>query len=224
MGKSGASRKWLKEHKADHYYRKAKKEGYRARSAFKLQQINRKFRIIKPGMKVIDLGCAPGGWLQIIREVVGEEGTVIGVDLLGIRPVEGVTFIKGDMTSETTLERVLEAVGGEKFDAVCSDMSPDISGNYSMDQARSVFLSEMTLQLAEKVLKKRGSCLLKVFQGEDFPPFLEIVKKHFRTVTCHSPPASRKASSELYIVAKGYKGGGAGGKEVGDGDNKRNTV
>ena len=210
MAKKGASRKWLKEHKADHYYRKAKKDGYRARSAFKLTQLNRKFSIIKPGMKVIDLGCAPGGWLQVIKELVGEEGMVIGVDLLGIRPMEGITFIKGDMTSEATLERVLEAVGGERFDVVCSDMSPEISGNYSMDQARSVHLSEMTLQLAEKVLRKRGDCVMKIFQGEDFPPFLEIVKKHFRSVSCHTPPASRKASSELFIVAKKYRGGGVG--------------
>jgi len=222
MAKKGASKKWLKEHKADHYYKKAKKDGYRARSAFKLKQLNRKFNVIGQGMKVIDLGCAPGGWLQVLLEMVGEEGTVIGVDLLGIRPMDGVTFIKGDMTSEVTLKRVLDAVGGEKFDVVCSDMSPDISGNYSMDQARSVHLCEMTLTLAEKVLRKGGNCVLKIFQGEDFPPFLEIVKQRFRSVTCHTPPASRKASSELFIVAMKYRGGGVGADR--DDDNEESMV
>lgn len=207
MVKSSSSKKWLKQHKADPYYRKAKKDGFRARSAFKLKQLSNKYRLIKPGLRVIDLGAAPGGWLQIIKELVGEEGTVIGVDLKGIKPIEGVTFIKGDMTKDRTLERVMAATGGERFDLVCSDMSPDISGHYSMDQARSVHLCEMALELAEKVLKKDGDLLMKIFQGEDFPEFLAKVKPRFRKVTCHTPPASRKASSETYIVAKGFKGG-----------------
>ncbi len=206
MAKSVSSHKWLKEHKADHYYRRAKKEGYRARSAYKLSQLNGKYRLIKPGMTVIDLGAAPGGWLQMITSLVGEEGLVIGVDLKGIKPIEGVTFIKGDMTSKGTLKRVLEVVGSRELDVVCSDMSPDITGNYTMDQARSVHLCEMALGLARKVLKKDGALVMKIFQGEDFHKFLGTVKQQFRHVVCHTPPASRKASSELYIVAKRFRG------------------
>jgi len=199
------SKKWLREHKADHFYRQAKKEGYRARSAFKLKQINKRFHVLKRGQMVIDLGCAPGGWLQVMREVVGEEGTVIGVDIKGITPLEGVIFIKGDITSEETIKRIVEIVGGRKLDVLCSDMSPDISGNYSLDQARSIYLCEIALSLSRQLLKRGGACILKVFQGEDFPSFLNSIKKEFLTVKCFTPQASRKASSETYIIAKGFK-------------------
>jgi len=199
------SKKWLREHKADHFYRQAKKEGYRARSAFKLKQINKRFHVLKRGQMVIELGCAPGGWLQVMREVVGEEGTVIGVDIKGITPLEGVIFIKGDITSEETIKRIVEIVGGRKLDVLCSDMSPDISGNYSLDQARSIYLCEIALSLSRQLLKRGGACILKVFQGEDFPSFLNSIKKEFLTVKCFTPQASRKASSETYIIAKGFK-------------------
>jgi 23S rRNA (uridine2552-2'-O)-methyltransferase len=207
MVKSSSSRDWIQTHKADSYYKKAKKEGYRARSAYKLEQLSKKYKLIKAGNKVIDLGSAPGSWLQILQELVGEKGIVIGVDLKGIKPIEGVNFIKGDMLQNKTLKRVMAATEGEPFDVVCSDMSPDISGHYSMDQARSVHLCEMALELAEKVLRHDGNLIMKIFQGEDFPEFLAKVKPRFKSVNCHTPPASRKISSETYIVAKKFRGG-----------------
>ena len=198
--------RWYRELKREHYYRSAKSEGYRARSAYKLLQINKRYGVIRKGDFVVDLGAAPGGWSQVAVEL---GATVIAVDIQRIKPIEGVRFIHGDMTDDETMER-LEAEAAElsdgRIDAVISDMSPNLSGNYVMDQARSVWLSKNALDVACELLSEKGNFVCKVFMGEDYPQFLSDVKRHFGMVKAHSPKASRKRSSEIYLVAKNFKG------------------
>jgi len=194
--------RWYTEKKREHFYKEAKRVGYRARSAFKLEQIQSKFKIIKKGNTVIDLGAAPGGWSQVAKELVGNHGTVLGIDLSRISPIEGVTFLQGDLTEDSTIEKIKQIIGDKKVDTVLSDMSPNISGNYSVDQARSVYLCEHALKLAELLLRSDGNFVCKVFEGEDLPDFIKKTSKLFKTVKQFSPPASRKSSSEIYIIAR----------------------
>jgi len=197
--------RWYSEKKREPFYKAAKRVGYRARSAFKLIQIQEKFRILKEGSTVIDLGAAPGGWSQVAKEIVGEKGTVIGIDLLPIRSLGSVIFFEGDMTEEASLKEIENVLRDKKADAVISDMSPDISGNYSVDQARSVYLCEQALKTAEYFLRPDGNFACKVFSGEDLQSFLNKVKRKFGSVNCFSPPASRKSSSEIYVIAKLFR-------------------
>jgi 23S rRNA (uridine2552-2'-O)-methyltransferase len=183
----------------DHYYRKAKEHGYRARSAFKLLQINQKFHLIKKGDSVLDLGAAPGGWLQVAKQLSG--GRVVGVDLEEIEPISGVVTVQADMTAEGTLDLLREALGGAA-DVVISDAAPNLSGAWDVDHARSVDLARSALLLAKKLLKPRGHFLVKVFQGDMYLQLLAEVKREFSRVQAHSPPASRKESAEVYIVAR----------------------
>ena len=194
--------RWYSEKKKEHFYNEAKQAGYRARSAYKLKQIQEKFEILKEGSFVVDLGAAPGGWSQVAKEIVGEKGTVIGMDLSLIPPIKGITFLQGDMTKEASLEELITIIGDKKADVVLSDMSPDISGNYSVDHARSIYLGEQALITAETLLKSGGNFLCKVFSGEDLQGFIKKVNERFRTVKQYSPPASRKTSSEIYVIAK----------------------
>ncbi len=198
------SKRWISEKKKEHYYRQAKKTGYRARSAYKLKQINDKHHVISAGDVVIDLGSAPGGWSQVAKEIVGENGRVVGVDITGIEPIEGVIFIRGDAKKQETKKKILEVAG--RADVVISDMSPNITGHYSMDHARSVDLAEFALEIACSTLKKGGNLVVKVFQGDMFKQYFDGVKNKFRFVKGHSPSASRKSSSEIYVVARGYFG------------------
>ncbi len=195
--------RWYRELKREHYYRSAKSEGYRARSAYKLLQINKRYNIIRPGDFVIDLGAAPGGWSQV---AVNLGARVIAVDIQKIKPIEGVKFIHGDMTDDGTLEQLKrEAEDADVvINTVISDMSPNLSGNYSMDQARSVWLSKTALDAACKLLSNNGNFVCKVFVGEDYPQFLSDVRRYFSMVKPHSPEASRKRSSEIYVVAKNF--------------------
>ncbi|MEF8879205.1 MAG: RlmE family RNA methyltransferase [Candidatus Thermoplasmatota archaeon] len=197
--------RWYRKKKKEHFYKKAKKEGYRARSAFKLKQIQKKFKVIKKGDYVLDLGAAPGGWSQVALEETGEEGKVIGVDLSYIKPLNDVTFIREDITEEDTLEKIRNE-GVEEVDVIISDMSPDITGNYSMDQARSVYLCLKAVEIADSLLKKDGCFVCKVFEGEDIDQILKEVQDRFSRVNRFHPSASRKSSSEVYIIAKGYAG------------------
>ena len=190
--------RWYQEKKRDHYYKEAKKQGYRARSSFKLIQINNRYRVLKKGGTFIDLGASPGGWSQ----VAARYGKVVAVDLLPMQPLDNVIFIQGDITKEETIEKIKEHVS--EVDAVISDASPNISGNYTMDQARSVWICENALKIAEEFLKGGGNFVCKIFEGEDYPSFLNKVRQKFRMVKPHAPKASRKKSSEIYIVAKGY--------------------
>lgn len=193
--------RWYAERKKDYYYKEAKKQGYRARSAFKLIQIQNRYKLIRKGAVVIDLGASPGGWSQVAAKYAGR---VIAVDLQQMPPLEKVEFIQGDITKDDIIEKIRKHV--DEVDVVISDASPNISGNYSMDQARSVWLCQNALKIAKEFLKENGNFLCKIFEGEDYPEFLNEVRKHFRMVKPHVPKASRKQSSEIYIVAKGYKG------------------
>jgi 23S rRNA (uridine2552-2'-O)-methyltransferase len=197
--------RWYQEKKGEHFYKEAKRVGYRARSAYKLKQIQNKFKILKRGNIVIDLGAAPGGWSQIAKEIVGDEGTVIGMDISPIKPISGITFLKGDITEETSIQELIDILEEKKADSVLSDMSPEISGNYSIDHARSIYLCEQALTTAEVILKPNGNFLCKAFSGEELQDFIKKLKEKFSTVKIFTPPASRKSSSEVYIIAKSFQ-------------------
>jgi 23S rRNA (uridine2552-2'-O)-methyltransferase len=199
------TRRWVKERKSEYYYRKAKQMEYRSRASFKLKQIQQKFDVLKRGGVVVDLGAAPGGWLQVAKEEVGPKGVVVGVDLQPIAPLEGVITLRGDITKKETVDSLLEALKGRRADAVISDMSPNISGNYSMDHARSVDLCRHALSFGGQVLVEGGNMVMKIFDGDMTKDFLEEVRRRFDYVKLHSPKASRSSSSEIYIVAKGFK-------------------
>lgn len=185
----------------DYFYRKAKAEGYRARSAFKLQQINKRFRLIRRGDAVLDLGAAPGGWLQVAKEISG--GRVVGVDLQAIEPIDGVTTIKADITAPETLNLIREALGGQA-DVVICDAAPNLSGNWTLDHSRSIDLSLSALRVAKEVLKPGGNFLVKVFQGDTFLDYLSEVRETFRRAQSYSPAASRKESAEMYVIGQGF--------------------
>jgi len=199
------SERWLAERRRDYYYKKAKDMDYRSRASFKLKQIDERFHILRRGAKVVDLGAAPGGWLQVARESVGPAGKVVGLDLQPIEPIEGVSTIRGDIREEQTVQELLSLIGG-KADVVLSDMSPNISGNYSTDHARSVELCSHGLVFATKVLKKGGSMVMKIFQGDLMNEFVSEVRRYFGEVRLHGPKASRSSSSEIYIIARDFSG------------------
>ncbi|AIY89699.1 RlmE family RNA methyltransferase [Geoglobus acetivorans] len=189
------------EDRQDHYYWRAKKEGYRSRAAYKLKQMNAKFGLIKPGYWVLDLGASPGGWSQVAAEL---GASVVAIDLSPMKDIEGVTFIQGDMTSEETWEKIREI--RDRFDVVISDASPKITGHWDIDHYRSVELVEAAFTIAKKFLKPGGNFVVKMFQGEETPKLFAEFKKHFRFKKLHSPPASRKRSSEIYFIGKGFGG------------------
>jgi 23S rRNA (uridine2552-2'-O)-methyltransferase len=194
--------------KHDRFYKEAKREGYRSRSAFKLLQISRKFTLIKTGDVVVDLGAAPGGWSQIAHELVGEHGMVVSVDLLSMEPIAGVVVLKGDITNEETISTIQEALASKErkaVDVVISDVAPQLSGNKELDQYRSCELSSAALNVAAALLKKNGSFVTKIFQGEYYPEFYKSVKEKFQNTKAYAPEASRKRSAEVYVVGKGYK-------------------
>jgi len=211
--------RWYRERKKEHFYRAAKKEGYRSRAAYKLKQIQSRFHVIRKGDVVIDLGAAPGGWSQVAREIVGEKGLVVGIDLQPIKPIKGAIFIVGDITKKETIEKIKEKIGNKKVDVIISDMSPNISGNYSLDHANSIWLAENALDFAKKFLKNNGNFICKVFEGELLKEFLNKVKTSFEVVKLHSPPASRKSSSEIYVIAKIFKKAEGGAEEIEQSDN-----
>jgi 23S rRNA (uridine2552-2'-O)-methyltransferase len=186
----------------DEYYNKSKQEGYRARSAYKLQQLDETADLLRDGATVVDLGAAPGGWLQVASERVGDGGTVVGVDRQRIDPLDGVETIRGDMTEAATRERVADAVG--EADVVLSDMAPNVTGEYELDHARSVHLARQAAETARELLGAGGDFVAKVFDGRDLAALREDVAADFEYVREVRPDASRDSSSELYLVAKGY--------------------
>ena len=195
----------MTERRNDPYSKAAKRMDYRSRASFKLIQIDDKFKLLKRGAVVADLGAAPGGWLQVAAERVGPKGKVVGVDLQPIEPLEGVDIVQGDMRKEETVMDMLEALGG-KADVVLSDMSPNISGSYSMDHARSVDLCEHALEFAEKVLEPGGALVMKIFEGDMMQDLMKQVKARFKEVKLYGPEASRASSSEIYIIARDFIG------------------
>jgi len=187
----------------DHYYNKSKQEGYRSRAAYKLKQLDRELDLLPHGATVVDLGAAPGGWLQVAAEEVGEPGRVIGVDFQRIDDIDGVTTVRGDMTEDDTKAEVREVANGST-DVVLSDMAPNMTGEYNLDQARSVYLAQQALATARDLLKPGGHFAVKVFEGQDFDAFVEDVEESFSFVRVTSPDASRESSSEMYVVGKNY--------------------
>lgn len=206
MAKSKSSRRWLQEHEKDQYVKRSRKEGYRSRASYKLLALDEKDRLFAPGMTVVDLGAAPGGWSQVAAEKLGHGGRVVASDILPMDPVPGVDFVPGDFTEQTVLEALLETLGGERADLVISDMAPNMSGMKAVDQPRIIHLVELALDLANRALKPGGVFVAKVFQGEGFDALLMELRASFDTVAVRKPDASRARSREVYFVARGYRG------------------
>ena len=195
----------MQEHVTDPYVRKAQAEGMRSRAAYKLQQLAERDNLLKPGMVVVDLGSAPGGWSQVAGRAVGPEGRVVGVDLLEMLPVPGVRFVQGDFGDDAVLAGVEKLLDGRPVDLVLSDMAPNMSGVASVDQARSIGLAELALDFAANHLKPQGNFLVKVFQGSGFETLVADIRRRFVQVMIRKPEASRSRSNEVYLVAKGLK-------------------
>jgi 23S rRNA (uridine2552-2'-O)-methyltransferase len=202
-GRSKSSRRWLDRHFSDEYVKRAQKEGYRSRAVFKLLEIQEKDRLLAPGMRVADLGAAPGGWSQVAGRLVGDKGRLVALDLLPMDPLPGVTLIQGDFREEEVLTQLREALAGEPLDLVLSDMAPNMSGT-AADQPRLMYLCELALDFAVKHLKPGGALVIKTFQGEGFDDFLKTLRQHFRQVASRKPKSSRRESRELYLVARGF--------------------
>ncbi len=195
-----SSKAWLRRHVTDTYVRQAKQAGYRSRAAFKLLEIDAKDRLLKPGMTVLDLGAAPGGWSQVAAQKVGPAGKVVAVDLLELAPIRNVNFLQGDFRALD-----LEAALGAKADVVLSDMMPNVTGVPLVDQARAAELLLEAIQLCRKVLKPNGVFLAKIFQGEAFEEVLRALEDAFQTVSVRKPAASRGESRETYLLARGLE-------------------
>ena len=205
MSRSKSSKRWLQEHHQDAYVLKAREQGYRSRAVFKLAEIQQKDRIIKPGALVLDLGAAPGGWSEYAQQIVGDQGTVIALDLLPIEPIAGVEFIQGDFTEQQTLDRLLALIDDRRLDLVLSDMAPNLSGMDSVDQPRSIYLAELAFDLARQFLAVDGAFVIKLFQGEGFEDLISLLRLSFKSVRFRKPDASRARSSEIYAVCCGLR-------------------
>ena len=206
MARSKSSGRWLKEHFDDVYVKKSQQDGWRSRASYKLLEINEKSKIFKPGMKVVDLGAAPGGWSQVAVELVGDHGRVVASDILPMDGIAGVDFVQGDFTEEAVLENILTTVGSDKVDLVISDMAPNMSGTLSVDQPNAMYLVELALDLARQTLRQGGTFLVKVFQGEGFDAYLKDMRTSFGKVQTRKPDASRARSREVYLLASNFKG------------------
>lgn len=206
MSKGNSSRRWLDRHFKDEFVKSAQREGYRSRAVYKLLEIQQRDQVLKPGMCVVDLGAAPGGWCQVAQRLVGGSGQVLGLDLLPIDPIPGVTLLQGDFREASCLQALNDAMRGLQADLVLSDMAPNVSGMAAVDQPRAMYLCELALEFARERLKPDGSLVVKVFQGEGFDAYLKEVRSCFARVVSRKPKASRPKSREMYLVAKGYKG------------------
>lgn len=204
--KKSSSKAWLKEHRDDIFVQRAQKEGYRSRACYKLLELNERDRLIKPGMRVVDLGAAPGGWSQVAGSLVGAKGGVIATDILPMDTLEDVEFIQGDFTEDAVFDALLEAIGDHPVDLVMSDMAPNMSGVAAVDQPRAMYLVELAVDMAARVLAPKGAFVAKVFQGEGFDELFRTLREQYTTVLTRKPEASRPRSREVYIVAKGFKG------------------
>ena len=205
MARSKSSGNWLQEHVNDPYVKQAQRDGYRSRSSYKLIQLNEKDRLIRPGMLIVDLGSAPGGWSQVAARLVGDRGRVLATDILPMDPLPNVDFVQGDFTEEPVLGEILERLGGRKPQLVICDISPNITGIDSADQASSMYLVELALDFARQVLEPKGDFVAKVFQGAGSDAYLKDVRTSFDKLLVRKPAASRPRSREVYVVAKGFK-------------------
>ena len=204
MARSKTSQRWLKEHFNDIYVQKAQQEGYRSRAVYKLKEIQEKDRLIRPGMTVVELGAAPGGWSQYVAECLRGQGRMIALDILPMDILPDVTFIQGDFREDAVLDALYTELGGSTVDLVISDMAPNTSGVRVVDQAKSMYLVELAVDFAESRLTQGGSFLTKIFHGPGFDTLLRSLKSRFQTVTTRKPEASRARSQETYLLARGF--------------------
>ena len=205
MVSSKSSKKWLEERARDKYVKKSKQAGFRSRASFKLLEIQEKDRFIQPGMIVVDLGSAPGGWSQAAKILVGDKGSVLATDILPMAPISGVKFIQGDFTEDAVFEDLIERVGGESVDLVISDMAPNITGIRAIDQPGSMHLAELALDFARSILREGAYFLVKVFEGEGIGEFKQVLASEFEKVKVRKPKASRSRSREFYLLAEKYR-------------------
>ena len=206
MSKSG--KRWLREHNRDQYVNLARRRQLRSRAVFKLEELDRRYKLFRPGQTVVDLGAAPGSWSGYASEKVRPGGKVIAIDMLDMQPLAGVTFLKGDITDDKCRQNFMAELGRFRVGLVISDMAPNLSGIAAVDQANSLELAEAACRLACSVLQRRGQLLVKLFQGEDSAAFRKGLPEKFEQVILCKPRASRASSSEVYILAKGYMAGG----------------
>lgn len=206
MKRSKSSSRWLNEHVNDPYVKQAQKDGYRSRAAYKLLELNDKDKLIRPGMLLMDLGSAPGGWSQVAGRLVGDQGRVLASDILPMDSLENVDFIQGDFSDDKVFQQILDKLDGRQPDLIISDMAPNISGVAAADQASSMYLAELVLDMVRQVLKPNGNFAIKIFQGEGSDDYLRDVRSSFEKVVVRKPDASRSRSREVYFVAKGFKG------------------
>ena len=205
MPRSKSSNEWLRRHVNDPFVKKAQLEGYRSRSAYKLIELNEKDRLIKPGMRILDLGSAPGGWSQVAGKLVGRKGRVLATDILPMDSLANVDFIQGDFTEDKVVAELLGWLGGGKFDLIVSDIAPNITGIDSADQASSMYFLELALDTVRQTLKPGATFVAKMFQGSGSDEYLKELRTSFEKVLIRKPAASRAESREVYIVAKGFK-------------------
>jgi len=205
MGRSKSSHQWLKKHFDDEYVKRAQREGWRSRAVFKLEEIDKKYRLLRPGMTVVDLGAAPGGWSQYAAKVLAGKGRIVALDILEMDDLTGVEFIQGDFTEDEALDLLMNNLGESGVDLVLSDMAPNISGMRAVDQPRSIYQVELAVDFAAKVLVENGDLLFKAFHGEGFEEIVRTVRGDYRKVLIRKPRASRPGSREVYVLAQGRK-------------------
>jgi 23S rRNA (uridine2552-2'-O)-methyltransferase len=204
--RSKSSHRWLREHFADPYVKRAQAEGVRSRAAYKLEELIERDRILKKGMTIVDLGAAPGGWSQMVQQVLGGDGRIVALDILPMPSVGGVTFLQGDFREDAVLAALERELGGAGVDLVLSDMAPNMSGVASVDQARAMELAELARDFAQQHLKRGGTFLVKLFQGPGFDDYLKDLRPRYTKITMRKPKASRARSPEVYALATGFKG------------------
>ncbi|MBI5041433.1 MAG: 23S rRNA (uridine(2552)-2'-O)-methyltransferase RlmE [Gammaproteobacteria bacterium] len=205
MARSKSSSRWLKEHFDDEYVLRAQREGWRSRAVYKLEELDQKYRLLKPGMTVVDLGAAPGGWSQYAAKILGAKGQVFALDILPMEPLPGVEFIEGDFRDEAILAQLKDRFGARPIDLVMSDMAPNISGMGAVDQPRAMYLVELAVDFAREMLKPGGTFVCKVFQGEGFDALVQSLRQDFSKIVVRKPKASRPRSREVYLVASERK-------------------
>jgi len=205
MARSRSSGRWLSEHFSDEYVKQAQALGYRSRAVFKLKELDEKDRLLRPGMVVVDLGAAPGGWSQYAAECIGKRGAIIALDLLPVEPLPGVTFFQGDFREDEVLKTLMDHLAGREVDLVMSDMAPNMSGNRVVDQARGMHLAELALDTAKDILRPGGTFVTKLLQGPDVDAYVATARGLFSKVSMRKPKASRDRSPEVYLVGAGRK-------------------
>lgn len=205
MARSKSSGRWLDEHFNDAYVKKSQQDGYRSRASYKLLELQQKDKLFRPGMAVLDLGSAPGGWSQVAMELVGSKGRVVASDILPMEPIAGVDFVQGDFTEMEVYDQILNVLGEERVDLVISDMAPNMSGVSAVDQPKAMYLVELAVDMVDQILAPGGTLIAKVFHGDGFDELLKTVRSKFNKVQIRKPDASRARSREQYLVAKDFK-------------------